>query len=175
MHYSGREDEFVQNPIPCAQRKRLCTRGIFHHSRRSLTSQEFVYQSCLRQKNWEEILAWKKTRTETLGRFWASSFGMQMMETSVWHTWIIVLWSLGSNLQKHTSMLHPHINILLDTELLICFLVAFMDILRLATVSVKCSKMFVIYGAFLFLMLICTECKSHWRKWRPQRIPKQES
>lgn len=59
-------------------------------------------------------------------------------------------------------MLHHHITLLLDTESLICFLIAFRDwkhILRLPTISVTCSKMFVIYGVFLFHVLIYIELK----------------
>lgn len=159
--------------IPCAQKNQLCTR-YFSSFQESFDLPRVFLPALSVPKIWEMILALKETRLWHWAGFETSALGCRWRKCQC-DTSIVVLWSLGSNLQNDTWMLHPHITFLLDTEFLICFLLAFRDILRLSTVSVKCSKMFVVYGPLLFHVLIYTELKPLWRKWTPQHIPKQKS
>lgn len=55
-------------PWPLVPKENNYVQGIFHHSRRTLTSQGCVYQSCLCQKKWEGILAWKKKQDWDIGQ-----------------------------------------------------------------------------------------------------------
>lgn len=137
--------------ILCAQRKQPCTR-YFSSFQENFDLPRVCYQPCLCQKNWEGILAWKKPGLRHWEGFETLALGCRWWKHQC-DTWIVVICSLSSNLQKHTWMLHPRVTLLLDTEFLICFLVAFMDILRLFRVSVKCS-----IRCLLFMEHFCSRC-----------------
>lgn len=151
MHCSGREDEFVQNPDPVCPKKTTVYR-VFFTIPEELWPPKGLPVLSVPKKLGEDISLKKKTGLRHWAGFETLALGCRWWKHQC-DTWIIVICSLGSNLQKQTWMFHSPITLLLDTEFLICFLVAFRYILRLSTVSVKCS-----IRCLLFMEHFCSRC-----------------